>query len=126
VGISGDNPHQTSNSHSLLKIYLVLEYWASLIPANPHFSLNFSVFLSIPNILPLPSGLWMGFYGDWVKVEISPNTLGDYPTNLTKTLVPNKTLGDWIKETVTTTLGILTHNPTLGCVNLAVVSIVLH
>jgi hypothetical protein len=57
VGISGDNPHQIPNPHSLLKICLVLEYLASLIPANPHFSPNFSVFFSIPNTLPLPSGL---------------------------------------------------------------------
>jgi hypothetical protein len=78
VGFSEDNPDQTSNPHSFLKICLVLEYWTSLISANPHFSPNFSVFLSISNTLPLPSGLWVGFCGDWVKVEVSPNTLGDY------------------------------------------------
>jgi hypothetical protein len=51
VGIGGDYPHL------LLKVYLVLEYWASIIPDNPHSFLNFSVFFSIPNTLPLPSGL---------------------------------------------------------------------
>jgi hypothetical protein len=53
MGISGDNLHQILNPHSLLKICLVLEYCASLIPANPHFSLNFSVFFSISNTLSL-------------------------------------------------------------------------
>jgi hypothetical protein len=57
VGISGDNPYQTLNPHLFLKIYLILEYWVSLILANPHFSLNFSVFFSIRNTLPLSSGL---------------------------------------------------------------------
>jgi hypothetical protein len=79
VGISGDNPHQTPNPHSLLKIRLVLVYWTSLIPANPHFFLNFSVFFSIPNTLLLPSGLWMGFCEDWIKAGVLPNTLGNYP-----------------------------------------------
>jgi hypothetical protein len=51
---------------------------------NPHFSPNFSVFFSNHNTLPLPSGLWMRFYGDWVKVGVSPNILKDYPTNLHK------------------------------------------
>ena len=37
---------------------------------NPHFSPNFSVIFSIPNTLPLPSGLGMGFCGDWVTAEI--------------------------------------------------------
>jgi hypothetical protein len=79
TSFGGDNPHQTVNSHSLLKVYLILEYWASIIPANPHSSLNFSVFFSIPNTLPLPSGLWVGFCEDWVKVGVSLNTLRDYP-----------------------------------------------
>jgi hypothetical protein len=61
VRISGDNPHQTPNPRSLLKICSVLEYWVSLIPTNPHFPSNFSVFLSIPNTLPLPSELWVEF-----------------------------------------------------------------
>jgi hypothetical protein len=39
---------------------LVLEYWASLIPANPHFSPIFCVFFSIPNTLLVPSELWVG------------------------------------------------------------------
>jgi hypothetical protein len=73
VGINENNPHL------LLKICLVLEYWASLISAYPQFSLNFSVFFSISNTLPLPSGLCVGFCGDWVKVWFSLNTLGDYP-----------------------------------------------
>jgi hypothetical protein len=64
VGIGGDNLHQIPNHHSLLKVYLVLEYWASIIPANPHSFLNFSVFFSIFNTLSLPSGLWVEFYGD--------------------------------------------------------------
>jgi hypothetical protein len=74
--------------YSLLKIYLVLEYWASIIPANPHSFLNFSVFFSILNTLPLPSGLWglgegRGFtqYSRGLSLLIS-----------TKTLVPNKAL----------------------------------
>jgi hypothetical protein len=79
VEIGRDNPHQTPNPHSFLKVYLVLEYWASIIPANPHSFLNFSVFFSMPNTLPLPSGLWVEFCGDWVKVGVSSNTLGDYP-----------------------------------------------
>jgi hypothetical protein len=51
---------------------------------NPHFSSNFSVFYSNHNTLPLPSGLWMRFCGDWVKVGVSPNILKDYSTNLHK------------------------------------------
>jgi hypothetical protein len=43
----------------------------------------------LPNTLPLPSGLWMGFGEDWVKMEISPNTYKIIPT---KTLLPNKAL----------------------------------
>jgi hypothetical protein len=78
VGISRDNLHQTPNLHLLLKICLVLEYWTSLIPINPHFSPNFSVILSIPNTLFLPSGLWVEFYRDWVKIRISANTLENY------------------------------------------------
>jgi hypothetical protein len=42
VGISGDNPHQTPNPHALLKICLVLEYWASLIPTFPQILVYFS------------------------------------------------------------------------------------
>jgi hypothetical protein len=61
VGINGNNPHQTLNLYLLLKICLVLEYWASLIPAYLQFSLNFSVFFLIPNTLPLLSGLCVGF-----------------------------------------------------------------
>jgi hypothetical protein len=37
LGIGGDNLHQTPNSHSLLKVYLVLEYWASISPLFPKF-----------------------------------------------------------------------------------------
>jgi hypothetical protein len=65
----------------------------SIIPAYPHFSPNFNLFFSIPNTLPLSSGLWVEFCGDWVKVGVSPNTLGGLsPLVPTETLVPNKAL----------------------------------
>jgi hypothetical protein len=76
---------QTLNPYFFKKICLVLEYWASLIPSYPHISPKSSVFLSIPNTLPLPSGLWVGFYEDWVKIEVSPNTLADYPHKTSST-----------------------------------------
>jgi hypothetical protein len=50
VGINGDNPHQIPNPHSLLKIYLVLEYWASLIPANPTFLQILAYFSQSPKL----------------------------------------------------------------------------
>jgi hypothetical protein len=81
MGISGDNSYQIPNPRLLLKMCLILEYWTSLISVYPHFSLSFSVFFSIPNTLPLPSGLcglWVGFCGNWVKIKVSPNTLRNY------------------------------------------------
>jgi hypothetical protein len=110
VEISGDYPHQTPNPRSLLKICLVLEYWASLIPTNLHFFPNFSVFLSISNTLPLPSGLWVGFCGDWMKVGVSPNTLGDYPVNPYQNSSTKQGLKRWARDARDVLLAHLRHH----------------
>jgi hypothetical protein len=57
VGNSRDNPHQTPYPQFSLKVCLALVYWASLIPTFPHLIPNSSVYSSILNTLPLPSGL---------------------------------------------------------------------
>jgi hypothetical protein len=70
-------------SSSNLKFFLIFKTMfgfsvlSHLISAYSDIFLNYSVFFSITDILPLSSGL--GILSDSMKVEVSPNPIKNYP-----------------------------------------------